>query len=189
MSSMTAAPRITRLSMRVSTPSSCSTRAVMPADVATKAAATNIDLVQAKPLPCAHSAPRANGTTTPSTPTRNALRPTFLRSSRRVSSPTANSSSTTPISASTSSGVPAAIWSAAMRPSADGPIAQPATISPTTPGSFSRCAISAPICAATKIANRASRMSAPWCIEDSRAWLRLRFRACPSILHERHGRQ
>jgi aldehyde dehydrogenase (NAD+) len=41
MSSMTAAPRITRLSMRESAPSSCSTRAVMPADVATNAAATN----------------------------------------------------------------------------------------------------------------------------------------------------
>jgi hypothetical protein len=55
--------------------------------------------------------------------------------------------------------VPFAIASAPIQPSADGPIAQPATISPTTPGRRSRCAISAPICAATKTMTRVSRMA------------------------------
>lgn len=39
---MTAAPRITRASIRRNAPRSCRTRAVIPADVATKAAAMNI---------------------------------------------------------------------------------------------------------------------------------------------------
>jgi hypothetical protein len=164
MSSITAAPRMTRLSVRCSTPSSCSTRAVIPAEVATKAAATNSELTHSKPEPWAHNPPAPNGMMTPRMPTITALLPTFFRSSRRVSRPTENSSNTTPISASTSSGVPGMICSGVSQPSSDGPTTQPAAISPTTPGSFSRWAISAPICAAMKMMKMVSRMSLAWCI-------------------------
>src|ERR1700754_1236 len=164
MSSITAAPRMIRASRRCSTPSSCSTRAVMPAEGATKAAATNIERIQSKPEPCAHTAPQTKGTITPSTPTMKALAPTFFRSSSRVSRPTEKRSRMTPISASTSRGVAVAISETVPQPRAEGPTTQPAAISPTTAGNRRRCAISPPICAATKMMKSISRMPAESCM-------------------------
>ncbi len=154
MSSITAAPRITRLSVRRNTPICFSTLAVMPAEVATNAAATNSERGQSGPIECAQIAPHTNGTITPITPTAKALPPTRFTSSSRVSSPTANSSSTTPISDSTSSGCDGVI-----QPNTDGPTMQPTTIWPTTSGRRIHRAIAPPICAAAKMMKTSSRIA------------------------------
>src|ERR1044071_8184889 len=73
----------------------------MPAEVATKADATNIALGVSNPLALAHHAPKMKGTITPAVPTLSATTPTFFRSASLVSRPTENNRRTAPNSART----------------------------------------------------------------------------------------
>ncbi len=144
-SSATAAPRTTRASVVARARRSPNTRAVMPTLVAVSAAATNSATSNSVPVASIATRPSASGAITPTVAVNNDARPTARNSPRSISRPTSSSRRITPSSPSvwrTSSPLPT-------RPSIDGPMMMPATISPTTAGTPIRSATSAANLAAT----------------------------------------
>ena len=141
-SSATAAPSTMRASVVASARRSPNTRAVMPTLVAVSAAPRKIAVSVSQPRPTPAPAPATNGTATPMTATSIEARPTRPSSARSISMPTWTSSSSTPSSASMPRLTPRSPPSST-RPSTDGPMRMPATISPSTAGIPSRSAPSA----------------------------------------------
>ena len=180
MSSITAAPRIIRLTSRLSSPICPSTRAVIPTEVATIDAPTKIDSIDPAPHASMTAHPRMNGTITPKTATASALPPTRKMSAGRVPNPTRKSRNMTPISASAS-----VSSSGATSPSSPGPIRMPARISPATAGWRSRSKSSAASLAATKMMKSRSNRplsTAMWAAVWAPVWAPVRgntARNCP----------
>ena len=162
-SSATAAPSTMRASVVARARRSPKTRAVMPTLVAVSAAPTKSDVVEVEAEQLAwRPMPSTNGATTPTVATCSEARPTLPSSRRSISRPTssrAGSRRARRASRSTSSSAPT-------RPSSDGPMRMPATISPTTAGTPMRSAISAASLAAT----RTTRMSRRTWAMSMRSW-------------------
>ena len=128
-SSATAAPRTIRASVEDNARRSPKTRAVMPTLVAASAAPKNSDAFSDSPSNEPASTPEDIGRTTPRMATSMDALPTRRNSLRSISRPTSASKIMTPISDKMRM---ASLGS--MRPSMDGPMTMPATISPRTAG-------------------------------------------------------
>ncbi len=154
-SSATAAPSTILASVVASALRSPNTRAVIPTLVAVSAAPRNTAVSEDHPRASPAPMPATNGTTTPITATDIDARPTRPSSARSISMPTCTSSSSTPISASICRLTPRSpsSWT---RPSTEGPMTIPATISPRTAGIDRRSTTSAAILAAATTIRRSS---------------------------------
>ena len=156
-SSMTAAPRMILASRVVTLPRSVSTRAVMPTLVAQSVAPMNrwtsrssFGSIQAET-----PQPRKNGATTPRSATSRLEVPTDIISRTLDSSPTSNSSSTTPISAMMAMPSLEPRKSRPWKPNSTRlPRMTPAISSPSTAGWWTRSASSPPTLAASSMITR-----------------------------------